>query len=518
MFPEIPLSPAGKMMKNTILSVAWTDEPFSDDLPQGLNLEDINFLHTLATQGDKRAVPEIKKFLARFPQYPLLLNYLRVAYKAGKQQRQADEVLKQLASKHPDYLFTRVGLAMQALESKQTEKAAAVLGPELDIRRLYPERSLFHVSEMRNYYTLAGIIHARRGDPDLAQGVQAAVQEIDPHPEVLAVLTHEIMLANLDSIKARTEADNKRRISVKTAPLPKKIVMPGKPVFQHDEIYDLYEYSGDLPLDKIRKILALPRPTLVEDLMRVLEDCIIRTPNFMKQQVGEAADQAPDHALKLLAELEATEALESVLRFFSLHPEALEFWLGFDTYSPQLSRIIAADIPRCTEWLKSPAIARRNKGILAESMEHLARVDPSQMDEIVRAMEEVLEFLLESPPSANILDTGFLSLLVCCIIELRAERLLPLVETAYRKNLIEEYMVGSLESAITDISAPPGRTPVKFSIEASYRRHQNKGKSDARDLPEWPREALPEVAAPVAGRNDPCSCGSGRKYKKCCMH
>jgi SWIM/SEC-C metal-binding protein len=26
----------------------------------------------------------------------------------------------------------------------------------------------------------------------------------------------------------------------------------------------------------------------------------------------------------------------------------------------------------------------------------------------------------------------------------------------------------------------------------------------------------PAQAAPVPGRNDPCPCGSGRKYKKCC--
>ncbi|MEW8182720.1 MAG: SEC-C metal-binding domain-containing protein [Candidatus Thiodiazotropha endolucinida] len=23
---------------------------------------------------------------------------------------------------------------------------------------------------------------------------------------------------------------------------------------------------------------------------------------------------------------------------------------------------------------------------------------------------------------------------------------------------------------------------------------------------------------PLVGRNDPCPCGSGKKYKKCCLH
>lgn len=28
---------------------------------------------------------------------------------------------------------------------------------------------------------------------------------------------------------------------------------------------------------------------------------------------------------------------------------------------------------------------------------------------------------------------------------------------------------------------------------------------------------IPKIKAPVPGRNDPCLCGSGKKYKKCCL-
>jgi len=28
----------------------------------------------------------------------------------------------------------------------------------------------------------------------------------------------------------------------------------------------------------------------------------------------------------------------------------------------------------------------------------------------------------------------------------------------------------------------------------------------------------PVVAAPKVGRNEPCPCGSGKKYKQCCLH
>jgi uncharacterized protein YecA (UPF0149 family) len=36
-------------------------------------------------------------------------------------------------------------------------------------------------------------------------------------------------------------------------------------------------------------------------------------------------------------------------------------------------------------------------------------------------------------------------------------------------------------------------------------------------LRENPPKPQPIVLGPRPGRNDPCPCGSGKKYKKCCM-
>ena len=44
-------------------------------------------------------------------------------------------------------------------------------------------------------------------------------------------------------------------------------------------------------------------------------------------------------------------------------------------------------------------------------------------------------------------------------------------------------------------------------------------KKKMHELSETPPSSptLPLVGAPKIGRNDPCSCGSGKKYKKCCV-
>jgi uncharacterized protein YecA (UPF0149 family) len=37
------------------------------------------------------------------------------------------------------------------------------------------------------------------------------------------------------------------------------------------------------------------------------------------------------------------------------------------------------------------------------------------------------------------------------------------------------------------------------------------------DLSDWGKKMLRISSTPKPGRNDPCPCGSGKKFKKCCM-
>ncbi len=47
---------------------------------------------------------------------------------------------------------------------------------------------------------------------------------------------------------------------------------------------------------------------------------------------------------------------------------------------------------------------------------------------------------------------------------------------------------------------------------AAFRKHEGRWVfSDAKEL-----APPPKINAPRIGRNDPCTCGSGKKYKKCC--
>ena len=522
MLPEIPLTAEAETLKKQILAIPRTDERLDLDTPPELSSERMEDLFNAASEGANWVIPELKKLIARHPEFPTLLNYLMSTYQQRNQPRQAKQVLKDLVKLHPDYLFTRIGLALDALETTKPDAVVQALGPALDITKLYPERGLFHVSELKNYYACVAIHHARTGGTALACGVLAAIEEIDPDTDAGRVIEREILVSNVRSLTEIMRADEVKRIDVKMPPLPRKITVAGPPSFHHQEINSLYDHSLAMPASVIAEILALPRETLVADLIHVLEDCLIRTPNFMSYDHKESEVCAPVHALHFLAELDATESLEAVLRILSLHPDALSFWFGDVILSAQVARIIRGDLGRGTAWLKSPGISSAGKYNLTKAMTHLAQVEPPLRDGIVNCFGEVLALLIASPRVDNILDTRFITMLMCNCIELRATLLLPLIVQAWEKGYIEEFMAGDLESITYALSTPPPPARVTLSITQQYQNYQKPDSSPAGsnflgadeddDL-----DADSEPAPVDVGRNDPCPCGSGKKYKKCCM-
>lgn len=60
-------------------------------------------------------------------------------------------------------------------------------------------------------------------------------------------------------------------------------------------------------------------------------------------------------------------------------------------------------------------------------------------------------------------------------------------------------------------------------FEDHYQRQQDQRKDRLKNLPGEDEEPLPPPVEPIRkeaaepGRNDPCPCGSGKKFKQCCL-
>lgn len=118
--------------------------------------------------------------------------------------------------------------------------------------------------------------------------------------------------------------------------------------------------------------------------------------------------------------------------------------------------------------------------------------------------------------------------------DMPAPELLEEVRQAYADDLVDP-SVADLEGIERDIAEPkPWRhdrhtliTDVIDEMEWWAAFHLEDSRSMKAPVPELPPKALspaptghaasqPFVREPKIGRNDPCPCGSGKKYKKCC--
>ena len=106
------------------------------------------------------------------------------------------------------------------------------------------------------------------------------------------------------------------------------------------------------------------------------------------------------------------------------------------------------------------------------------------------------------------------------LADLEDEESTPHVQALYRADLIDEGVIGN-EQDYLNYFHKPARKPPPFDILKVYEQlHREAIQEAKRRAREAKREQTARPAKtgsqPKIGRNEPCPCGSGKKYKKCC--
>ena len=143
-------------------------------------------------------------------------------------------------------------------------------------------------------------------------------------------------------------------------------------------------------------------------------------------------------------------------------------------------------------------------GGAGEGLTEVAERHPELRDRVVGILAETLANEREDPEI-----NGFL---VSNLIDLKAVEVYPIIEQAYEEDRVEEAIVG-LREVQEYFGLPLTAAPVKRGYGPPP-APVDVGLPQAVDEDEEPAQK-PFVAAATPGRNDPCYCGSGKKYKKC---
>lgn len=491
-------------------------------------------LYPKVQKGNKTVIRKILHLIERNPKNPQLKNFLSSAYQTSGNYKKAVEVNDWILQEHPDYLFGLLNKAHQYIDSDKPEKVTEILGKGLDLKKLYPGRDLFHLAEVTGFFKLAVIYYAAIEDFDQAEMRLDILKEIAPnHPDTETAGNH-LFYKRMEAGARRFEEEEKTKIKVEAKGNYHSVQTREKPAFNHSEMEWLYENDSNIEKSRLEKILALPRETLIQDLQTILNDLIGRYQYFRELEedgrLSEDENFFGCHAVYLLGDLEATESLENILETFKQDTDFLHFWyfdlLTTDFWDPLL-KIGKNQLEKLKNFVLTPHLDTYPRSEVVTTITQIAHHYPERRNEIIKCLQEIMDSVLSASPESGLVDSEFNGFLVWDIIELRGRELLDKVEKLYAKGYVAEGVVGTLENAKKDISSKP-KYDYKKQLTSIYEKYDelnnvtsSKGNHE-NAFPQIPESSTPKIkqveSSSKIGRNDPCPCGSGKKYKKCCLN
>ncbi|GAB4252103.1 MAG: hypothetical protein Kow0027_16570 [Saprospiraceae bacterium] len=540
-----------------------TDDP--DELDNGENYSpEIEYLlrnaYRKLKEGKIRKAGYLKKLVEKYPHIPAFQNYLVVYYMQKGLVEEAYQVNHRIIEEHPDYLFGKINLAGEYLNKGKPEEVPKILGQALDLKDLYPERKVFHVSEFRalfgvavNYFLATDNFEAIEGRMDMAEKV------LGKDDELLRNLKWQILLKRMErgdeSISEPTDMQGYKKIIREYD----KTVQTGEPpTFHHEEIWQLYQHGLKIDHSILKRILELPRGTLVEDLETVLLDSLRRYEHFRNKLKADDCNEEelyfPLHALFLLTELRATESLPAILEHLRQGGELLDFWHEdhlFETLWHFIFHLGKEQLDLFKAFVLERNISYEGKSVISQAVLQIALHYPERKSEIVHWYEDILDTFLDNIEDAGLIDIDFISNLLSDVADLSASHLLPKIKQFYELDLVDEFYTGSyesLEKGVLNAEADfmknevfenifdhylnitttwygympeeqkKGRGAILQKALGVFQKKKQREKESAPPTKLWTEsQGTMKREMPKVGRNDPCPCGSGKKYKKCCF-
>jgi len=166
-----------------LLEYEITSEPIYDrrykKLPRHVK-DAIERLHHEAQKRPRKVIPELLALLKKYPDIPMLYNYLSIAYSQSGQRKKSEEVVRENYRRNPDYLFARLNYAELYRLKGDYDKIAEIFEHKFDLKLLYPERKKFHISEVANFMGLIGIYFFETGERDMAERYFDILKDIAP--------------------------------------------------------------------------------------------------------------------------------------------------------------------------------------------------------------------------------------------------------------------------------------------------------------------------------------------------
>jgi hypothetical protein len=284
-----------------------------------------------------------------------------------------------------------------------------------------------------------------------------------------------------------------------------------------EEILKELEYGrGYFPYEAVQEAIRR-KEEIIPELIKILE--------YTEKNIHKIEND-PDYvahmfAMFLLAQFREKRAYPLVVKIFS-HPGETSEKIAGDFVTEHLARVLASlsngDTTLIKQLIENRKAYEYVRAAALQALLILVINGQISREELIDYFKSLVREKLERKPSIIWIDIALFSSYLC------AEELYEDIKLACQKGLIEnsffsmedfdEYLAKGWEKSLEELKSEQDYRFIEDTVECmrGYGCFEPERETDFNTL--YLPEPQPERRK--IGRNEPCPCGSGKKYKKCC--
>jgi tetratricopeptide (TPR) repeat protein len=273
-------------------------------IPEILRDELQSIQNKLFNEKNTSVLDKLARLQKKHPNNPHLLCDIATYYAVRQNNNKAIELYEKVIDKHEGYTFAYINMAQTFIDTDKFDEVFRILGENLQIEKLFPDRKEFYIEEIKAYLNVCIQFYLFQRNLEKASLTVDEFAAIDPYDERIEAYRQ---LLSFSKFAAEIEYGNE---SFDDAYDAEDIDTPELPKFQVPLIEDLFEFGGDIPMEFFNLVLKQDRQSLIVDLQLVLDYAHEHSAFFIDNIRHEERNTFVLHTFVLLGELKAKESLD----------------------------------------------------------------------------------------------------------------------------------------------------------------------------------------------------------------
>lgn len=525
------------------------------------------------------AISRAKEVVERNPGIPEYLLALVGAYLVNGDVGSARKLEDQLIRDYPDYAMGTVAGILNSNDEARIMELGSKLGPNLSMmdwpHNVKGGHGIYSYIQFEQaaakYLTHKKQLEA--ASDRIERLLELGVDEGELYRFIDAIIIQEMKqnLNHFSENKAQTvQVEERHTASRPQRKRPTPLQLPEMENLRAEFIEVLTEAQIDA-------LLELPREQLIADLRTAMMDFVDLASLLDGDEDALPFEPVSfAHFWQLLVLHEQVDALPLMLDALRLTKDHFEYYtgdFGAEICIPGLTLLGRERLDLLEDYLLEPHNSAYSRTYVGEALTQMGLHFPEQREDVAERLQRVLRHHLEHQDDEGIFDTTFISFLIINLLDLRYPAALPLIEECFQQDIVDFFITDEPEVIRMEINTPTDTAPHYYLPDNRYAYFEIKGTYIPDPTPQI--EKIGDVVAkketatgrnplvtalkeerrfelltrafgtfgedddyvdddfePFAptrklgtvvrtekkvGRNDPCPCGSGKKYKKCCL-